>query len=230
MTRSLTLFFLISASLLNACNNSQTFEKNKPQESATSSDSVLTVDKLNNDVLIHLLKDAILDSFGNAVWNPMGDEKNEFPISDDNKCHTSLDTILYFTGTDSIKNAVIILRTYQFDHQHIKYGNHYEGSPVGVALFKQNNEKKWELFKISKKITSLGYYVGAEPKYKGFISLKNISPNYTCLYFKQNLGGQQGYVEGFESLYLLDDSSSEREIFSQLYFNDYSLTHLKLLN
>lgn len=196
----------------------------------TSSDSIVIINTLDKNVLKYLIKNVTLDHFGNAVWTPADNEKFEFPISDDGKCHTSLDTILYYKGIDLIKRAVVILRTYQFDNKNVKYGSHYEGSPVSVALFEKYDSNRWKLIKFSKRLTSLGYYVGAEKRYKGIIELKRANSNYTYLYCKQMPGGQQGYVEGYESMYWLDDNPSQREIFSQVYYNDYSLTNLKVID
>ncbi len=224
MNKLFILLLLDWLMVMNGCDRDKQSIKSRNTSPNNLANTSLFLDTLNRDVTGHLIENSKPDNSGNFAWPPNAEEQKQFPISDDEKCHTALDTILFYDGVDSIKRAVVILRTYQVDRRDLKYGSHYEGSPVSVAIFKYSIDKRWELVKFTKKLISLGYYVGAEAKYKGFISLEKLNNGSTCLYFKQDPAEQQGWKQGFESLYYLDDFYLQREIFSQVFYNDYGLT------
>jgi hypothetical protein len=181
------------------------------------------------NILTLLLKCSNFDSLGYALWKPNENNIGNFPLSEDGFCHTNIDTIMYFQSNDSIDNAVVILRTFQFDKVGSKFGSHYEGSPVGVAIFNLINNK-WQLDTFKSKLISLGYYVGAEPKYKGILCLQALPSNLMCLVCRQNEACHMNECDGFESAYSLEDklyNGVELEKFTEIYFNYFPFTSIQ---
>jgi hypothetical protein len=230
MTKILSILIIIIAIFwYNSINSKNTFSNNKKSDlvgikEKQENETIFTsLDKI--ELLNRLFDKPKFDTTGIAIWEPNFAERMDFPISFDNKCHTALDTIMYFIDRDTVECSVVIFRTYQIDENNNKYGSHFEGSPVSVAIFyKYSNNKFWELYKFSKYLTSLGYYVGAEKRYEGKLSLIKIANNWTCLILKQEIGGTQGEFSGYESWYSIervDLHGSENKILSNIFNYTY---------
>lgn len=164
------------------------------------------------------------DISGKTVrWKPAASEAFDFELSYDGKFHTELDTVFFFTDLQATACAAVIFRTYDFYDSISKGGSHYDGSPVGVALFCKQGDS-WKMYRFNKNIEKLGYYHGAEKRYEGELSLRTCAAGWNCLYLKQEAAGQMGSANGHESFYSLDRlqlSGALNKPLSQVFFNDY---------
>jgi hypothetical protein len=165
-------------------------------------------------LLTRLFDNPVFDTGGTAIWKPNYYERTVFPVSYDGKCHTSIDTIMYFPDQNGKKCAAVILTTYNYrrsdEDSSIQIGDsHFAGVPIGIALFSPVDTGGWELYKFEKAFTSLGYF----GKFKtgrqdaGQISLKQAGNQWTVLSLTQGVGGDMGLVSGTETLYSIEKYS-----------------------
>ncbi len=154
------------------------------------------------------------DTSQTAIWKPNYYERMTFPVSYDGKCHTNIDTIMYFTDREKRKCACVIVTTFNYrkggfeDSTKIQIGDcHFCGVPIGIALLAETKDKSWELYKFEKAFTSLGYFgtyrTGRQDA--GKITLKEIGDKWTCLSLTQGVGGNGGYLSGSEPLYSIEE-------------------------
>ena len=222
-----TIFYLVPiAFLLTCCGNFTKSPKNQDANYRPNN----KIDKIQfKDILTRLIKSDQIDSLGYSLWIPDKKNVDNFPISEDGFCHTNIDTIMYFQNNDKVDNAIVVLRTFQFDKEGRKFGSHYEGSPVGVGIFKFMNGT-WQLDIFKSKLISLGYYVGAEPKYKGTVCLEKLPSGLMCLYCRQNEVCQMNLCQGFECAYSLEDkldNGVELQKLTEVYYNNFPITSIQ---
>lgn len=159
-----------------------------------------------------LLKDLYqsdeFDALGNVIWTAAKIDFPEIPVCYDNKYHTKADTLMYFVDSQNDSCAVLILANYNIQlvkGKQLQVGSHFDPVSLGVALFKKE-KYHWQLYKIKKHVTELGYFgtyrTGGEDA--GTISLIKIGSNWTCLSFKQGVGGSTGEFWGYEKLFSIE--------------------------
>ena len=185
------------------------------------------------ELLKRLFDNPVIDSIGMAVWNPNYYERMSYNLSYDSKCHTAIDTIMYFIDSRKRKCAAVIFGTYHYDYDYfdstkIECGDsHFAGVPIGIALLSETESKEWELYEFKKAFTTLGYFgeYKRETKDAGKIGLKEIGDKWTCLSLKQGIGGNMGEFSGYESLYSIEEfdiggfpNSVLTEIFNYTYY------------
>jgi len=178
-------------------------------------DSDAIFNSLNYKILLSRLFDnPDFDTTQAAIWKPNYYERMTLPVSYDGRCHTNIDTIMYFIDQGKRKCACVILTTFNYrkgtfdDGTKIKIGDcHFCGVPVGIALLAETEDKNWELYKFEKAFTSLGYFgtyrTGRQDS--GQIGLKQIGDKWTCLSLIQGVGGNGGYLSGSETLYSIEE-------------------------
>lgn len=168
----------------------------------------------NKELLNRIYDNPEFDSSGTAIWKPNYYERMMFPVSFDNKCHTNIDTIMYFNDRCQRKCAVVILTTYNYrkgtfeDSIAIEIGDcHFCGVPIGIVLLSQSEDSTWNIYKFTKAFTSLGYFgtYRTGGKDAGKISLKEIGDKWTCLSLTQGIGGNMGEFTGTENLYSIEE-------------------------
>jgi len=165
------------------------------------------------ELLGRLFDNPEFDAAGMALWKPNYYERLSFPVSYDGKCHTAVDTVMYYNDRQNRKCAVVILTTYKYykdesDSTSITVSDcHFCGVPIGIALLARVKNNQWELYKFEKAFTTLGYFgvykTGREDA--GKISLKTIGDQWTCLSLIQGVGGNMGEFSGSESLYSVEE-------------------------
>ena len=212
-----TIILYLLAILLISCENNH---HKITHSSKTKNDSIETQqnDKIfksldKKEILTRLYDNPIIDTNGIAIWKPNYEESMNYHVSYDGKCHTALDTIMYFVNNRGSKCAVVILATYFYcrnylDTNRIEPGGdcHFCGVPIGMALLSQYPDGSWELYGFEKNFAELGYFgeykTGREDA--GKICLKEIGDKWTCLSLKQGVGGNSGYLWGYEMLFNIE--------------------------
>lgn len=169
---------------------------------------------LNDTTLLGRLFDQpLFDSVGMALWQPNYYERMSFRVSYDGLCHTSVDTIMYFTDREKRQCACVILATHNvrkgnvLDSTIVEIGDcHFCGVTLGIVLLAQQPDKAWQLYRFEKAFTTLGYFgtyrTGRQDA--GSIALKQIGDPWTCLSLKQGVGGNGGESTGSERLYAIE--------------------------
>jgi hypothetical protein len=248
MTKHLNfiLKIIIFAVTLTSCGSKKSNFVEEEKGLALSKDAKLkseiefkSLDKIQ--VLKRLFDNPIIDSSGTALWEPNYIERMYLPISFDNKCHTNIDTILFFNDHMNVKCAVVLFAHYNFvidylDSNKIEIGgSHFDGVPLGIALFKQSKDNTWEIYKFSKHFSNLGYFgtyrTGRQDQ--GKINLKEIGDRWTCLTLRQGVGGSTGASWGYESLYSIEElqfgnQQSEDEV--EEWYDDHLLQNILTYN
>lgn len=163
------------------------------------------------ELLTKLFGQPEFDSDSNAAWKPDYEEQLRLPLSEDGKCHTAVDTVMYFTDHRNTPCAVVIFANYLLwsEHQSIPYdvgGSHFEGVRLGIALFARSSDG-WNLYEFKKHFAFLGYFgtyrTGRADA--GKISLKTIGDRWTCLSLIQGIGGNTGVFSGYEQLFSIEE-------------------------
>lgn len=173
------------------------------------------------------------DSDSNAAWKPDYEDRLSLPLSDDGKCHTAVDTVMYFTDHRNTPCAVVIFANYLLWHErhsipHDVGGSHFEGVRLGIALFSQSNEG-WNLYEFKKHFAYLGYFgtyrTGRADA--GMISLKTIGDRWTCLSLVQGIGGNTGVFSGYEQLFSIEEYplGNQEDGFSEQPASDLGYVH-----
>lgn len=237
---------LISFLIFSACNRFDSSSNNEitaiSQEIGTDSEDETefkTLDKIQ--ILKKLYDNPVIDSLGNALWVPNYSESMELPISFDNKCHTNIDTILHFMDSRDNNCAAVIFTHHRYlqskeDSSYIVIsGSHFEGVPLGIALFKQGRNGIWKIYKFSKYFSRLGYFgtyrTGRDNA--GEISIKLIGDKWNCLSLKQGIGGSAGVIWGYESLYSIEEfqiRKNTNDFEPKEWFNDHLLQNVLTYN
>jgi len=166
-------------------------------------------------LLSRLFDNPVIDSTGVAIWTPNYYERQNIRVSDDGKCYTNVDTIMYFTDQRKRRCAAVIFTTYRYrrgwgsDSTRLQIGDcHFCGVPIGIALLSQQHaESAWELYRFEKAFTSLGYFgeYRTGRRNADIISLKTIGDPWTCLSLWQGVGGTMGEFVGDETLYAIEE-------------------------
>lgn len=231
------LLFSFLTFIFLSCNNSKNIDESKHLKT----DKIYQDFSKLNDILKDIYGSKSFDSFENIVWQASSIDFPEIPISYDKKYHTSVDTVMYFTDNNKNSCALFILANYNIQiekSKEIKSGGHFDPVSLGVALFIKS-KKGWELYRIKKHLTNLGYggIYRTGRNDAGKIYLKKIGENWTCLVFKQGIGGNTGEFWGNERLFSVEKNLpmncidkenfkdeidiNEYQIFSQLFSYNY---------
>lgn len=211
---------------------------NSVQKKDTSNNNRIFNSLNKNEILRKLFDNADTDNLGFTVWKPNYCESIKNNISYDGNCHTSLDTIMYFRDAGT-KRACVIFGTYkvwQNDSSKLKYGAgidcHFCGAQIGIALFSQTKDDRWELYFFEKSFTSLGLF-GTWKIDNGFgggrshIDVVYLGGNFPCLELKGGLGGNEGIQEGYSTIYSLVEIPVKgypvllSKIFEYEYYGEY---------
>ncbi len=164
-------------------------------------------------ILTRLFDNPEIDSTGAALWVPNYGDAMKLSISFDGKCHTNVDTVLYFNDYKNEECAAVIFTHYVYekgswsDSTEIYIGgDHFTQVPLGIALFTKQKDGKWKIYCFEKLFSTLGYFgtYRTGRKDEGKISLKKIGDNWTCLSLWQGIGGSAGISWGYESLYSIE--------------------------
>ena len=194
-----------------------------------------------DEILKTLFDNPLIDSSGAAVWEPDYKDAMDLPVSFDGKCHTNIDTIMFFTDTRNRNCAAVVFTTYNYvkrnsDSGRVEIaGSHFSGVSLGIALFKKPVGEDWEIYAFRKRFSELGFFgtyrTGREDH--GEICLKEIGDKWTCLSLKQGIGGSGGISYGYESLYAIEEFQMGRqqpEDEVQEWYNDYLLQNILTYN
>ena len=193
---------------------------------------------INKSILSEIFGNSFIDSTGMILWNPNKNESKIFPIWLDEKCHSTIDTIMFFDDSRNRKCAIVIFSTYNYYVKSQSTNNtdildkgdcHFCGAKIGVAILNQIENKNWIVIKSKKHLADLGYF--GEYKNQGEekckIYLKKIGDNWNCLCLKQGTGGNTGGWSGYESFYSIEEyklDSTKNNLFTKIfeyYYLDY---------
>lgn len=204
-----------------------------------------TLDK--NKILRRLFDSNTFDAEGNILWVPSYADQMEQAISYDYKCHTKVDTIMYYTNTEGEEAAVAILgtRNYRLDEESssgISHGDcHFCGVPIGAALFHKMGNDVWLLDHFDKKIYEFGFYGSYidDCCQESTIQLQQVGDQWTCLTFHSRINGQMGIENGYEIWFGIESRGLNagyteplRSIFGYSYFfreHDFSDSLVELM-
>lgn len=164
-------------------------------------------------VMSRLFETNVFTSNKEALWKPNYSEMIMMPVSDDGYCHTTMDTIMYFSDMNN-KYATIIFATYEYIGDS-RPSCHACSPTLGIAIFVNRNGKYWEIAQFEKNLTKCGSW----GKKDGNFSIVKMGENRFCLNLKSAIGGNQGYVNGNSSFYTLDEYSRFRKVFSFVYYD-----------
>lgn len=210
---------LFIAIFLVACNQAVKQDSVQKQEEQVVKDTIAeyndSFESLDSKlILTRLFDNPEIDSTGAALWIPnYGDAvKLSRFTSYDGKCHTNVDTILYFKDHRNEECAAVIFTHYKYERdfqdstQIFISGWYLTPVPLGIALFIKPKNEQWQIYCFEKFFSNLGsfgtYRTGREDE--GKISLKKIGDNWTCLSLRQGIGGSAGAISGYESLYSIE--------------------------
>jgi hypothetical protein len=179
-----------------------------------STDTLRVFDSLTpRFVMNRVLDQPEYDSLGYALWKPNYNEQMEFHVSEDGKCHTNVDTVMFWTDRNQRKCAAMIFATDHFSSYPGKGGKleigdcHFCGSAIGIALFYQRKDDRWRLYAFQKQITSIGIF-GEYSKNKqtgAWFGFKQIGDPWTCLVIRDEIGAQSGEEWGYEEWFLIEE-------------------------
>lgn len=210
------IHFFITIFLV-ACNQAVKQNSVKKQEPQIVKDTIAEYDESFESldsilILTRLFDNPEIDSTGAALWIPNYGDAMKLPISYDGKCHTNIDTILYFKDHRNEECAAVIFTHYMYGRDYrdstkiFISGSHFAAVPLGIALFIKPENEQWHIYYFEKFFSALGYFgtyrTGREDE--GKISLKKIGDNWTCLSLRQGIGGNAGFLWGYESLYSIE--------------------------
>ncbi|MES2556615.1 MAG: hypothetical protein V4604_10715 [Bacteroidota bacterium] len=157
-------------------------------------------------VLSGLFNSAEFDTHGSVIWEANEKKHPEIPVCYDLKCHTEVDTILYFVDSEGQSCAAVVLASYNYEYDDngkiAVVGAHSEGTSLGLALFAKN-AGLWKLYALKKHLTWLGewgIYKSAEEN-GGVVSLKKLGQHWTAICFKQGIIGNTGEFWGTDTFF-----------------------------
>jgi len=207
------LIYLFITILLIACNQTVKQDNNEKQKEQINKEPIAEHDdsfeSLNSKlVLTRLFDNPEIDSTGSALWTPNYCDAMKLSISFDGKCHTNIDTILYFKDHRNEDCAAVIFTHYVYVKDYLDStevfigGSHFTPVPLGIALFTKPKDGKWKIYCFEKLFSKLGYFGKYRPE--GKISLKKIGDNWTCLSLREGIDGSSGALWGYEALYSIE--------------------------
>ena len=157
-------------------------------------------------VVKRLFDNAEINSDGEILWTPNYSESINNQVSDDNYCHTKMDTIMYYHG-NGYDNAVVIFTTYKYENGE-KQSCHACAPTIGIAIFEKSSGTDWEIKQFQKSFITTGSF-GERDK----LSLTRIGKDIYCLTISGGYGNQ-GYFESDVTYYSLQESDRFNKIFS----------------
>ena len=107
-------------------------------------------------VLKRLFDNAEFNSNGEILWKPNYSEAINNQVSDDNFCHTNIDTIMYYRE-NNYDNAIVIFTTYKYKNGE-KESCHACSPTFGIATFERSINTNWELKQFEKNLMHSGIY------------------------------------------------------------------------
>lgn len=194
-------------------------------------DSVHRLNSLEPQEILNRLYDSPVIHGRTAIWKPNYSETmSYFRLSYDDSCHTTIDTILYFKDHDGANCAVVVFATYHYyvdslDGMKVKIGDcHSCGATIGIALFSQNTDKRWENYAFIKALTVSGVSGGTTAGGVGQFSLVQLEDHWTGLLLKEPAFANMGEEEAGASLYSIeaeDRAGQLRTLLSYTYHSAY---------
>jgi hypothetical protein len=163
------------------------------------------------------------------IWKPNYYESCHFNLSFDNKCHTSLDTLLKFKNTSLEEGLIFIFKTQTYTKTGEIIGSHFSRATVSVAVFLKTSWNCWSLNSFCKYFTDSGLFGGNGKEGIGKFSIVKIN-NEILLSMKRPVEGNNGYNEGIEDLYFIDGDlpcDILHHIFRYNYFTEENLNITK---
>jgi hypothetical protein len=163
---------------------------------------------LDRKTVINRLFDGVtFNHMNEALWKPNYSERINMPVSDDNLCHTVMDTVMYYSSS----TAVVIFVTYAYDAGH-RISCHACSPAIGLATFVKTGNN-WELQQFQKCfLPNFGSYGE-----KGEFAVQKLGDNFFCLRLDTGIDGSQGYFAGAYTYYSLTDYDQFKEVFSFIY-------------
>lgn len=200
-------------------------------KSRVDPDSAGSFKSLEPRELLNRLFDSPVIQGRTAIWKPnFSETMSSFPLSYDDSCHTTLDTVLYFKDHDNTNCAVVIFATYRFtvdslDGMKIGIGDcHSCGAAVGMALFSQGTNKRWDIYAFAKFLTVSGVSGGTTDEGIGKFSFVQLGDHWTGLLLEEPVFASTGAEEAGAELYAIEaknikgyPQTSLREILSYPY-------------
>ena len=114
-------------------------------------------------VMKRLFDNAKFNSEKEILWQPNYSENFNNRVSDDNLCHTKMDTIMYYHA-DGYDQAVMIFTTAKYENGE-KESCHVCAPTIGIATFKRSVNTNWEIEKFQKNFTTSGSTWGESDKF-----------------------------------------------------------------
>lgn len=206
----LFIYFIACLFSCKQSNQSDVAPNGYPQKKQpiNTSDSFLTDLTDTKKLLNFLYQSTEFDTLKTIRWSPNQQEYPEIPVCFDLSAHTGIDTILFFTNSNGIESAAVILANYNLgldNDRVVPTGGHFSGLSLGVALF-ENRDGQWKVYCFKKHLAYLGYYgtYRTGNSDQGQISLKKLGRNWTGLSFKQGIGGSTGEFWGTETWFSIE--------------------------
>lgn len=164
-------------------------------------------------VMSRLFETDRFDSNKEALWKPNYSERIMMQVSDDGYCHTTVDTIMYFSSMND-KYATILFSTYDYIGGS-RTSCHACSPTLGVAIFIKSKGENWKIAQFEKNLVQYGSW----GKKDGSFSIVKMGKEFYCLRVKSGIDGNQGYVSGSSSYYLLDEYSHFSRVFFYIYMD-----------
>jgi len=164
-------------------------------------------------VLSRLFESTKFNSDKEVLWKPNYSESIMMRVSDDGYCHTTLDTIMYFSAMNN-KYATIIFSTYQYSGG-TRESCHACSPTLGIAIFVNTKGTNWVIAQFEKDFTRCGEW----GKNDAYFSIVKMGRDIFCLNIKTGIGGGQGYESGSSSYFSLDEYSKFKNVFSYIYLD-----------
>lgn len=160
-------------------------------------------------ILSRLFEIKSFSSNKEGLWSPNIYEKINMPVSDDGYCHTSVDTILF----NNKEKAVVIFKSIEYNNGN-PFNCHACAVLLSIATFNKI-ENGWRLVQFKKRFKYAGRYGG----YLGFFEIKRFGKNLICLSHHDEIDGGQGYNEGWEYYYSLEENDDYEKVFQYKYYD-----------
>ncbi len=221
MTRFVLLIPLVSLLIIGCGHNTGNTKEPKADSTQAIHSYVPDSDYIFSDIqpqtiLPRLFNSNNIDTAQAVLWKPTMYERQQVNVSADGWCHTNVDTVMHFKNAGGDSCAAVILTSYIYDYVNKSRkmeitGCHFCGVTIGAALFKRN-KGNWYLYRIEESIGQLGnwgQYRFPNREMNSKISLLKMDNDFTCLSLKSGISGNSGVVEGFESLFWIDETTPE---------------------
>ena len=205
-------FLFIGCLFVAACKNMKPVTTPDLAVKSASVDSDGVFDNLNTANVFKRLFDNPTMEGDVAVWKPDYYDRMTFLDSYDDSCHTAMDTTLHFIDRSGKPCAVTVFATYRYikdsmDGLKVKIsGCHFCSAQVGMALFGQRADGRWEIYQFKKLLTEAGVFGGAGVGGVGEYSLVKIEDNWTALLLKKPISGGTGEEDGDAELYAIESN------------------------